>query len=122
VNKLTDKAIKAARSAGKPRKVFDGAGLYLLVTPAGGKLWRFKYRSLGKEGLLALGAYPDVTLKDAREQAATARDSLAAGPARKGASSSGSAGSLPVPGATRRPTVAVPPVARAKGCAPIHSR
>jgi integrase len=79
MGKLTDKAIKAELPAGKPRKVFDGAGLYLLVTPAGGKLWRFKYRYRGKEGLLALGAYPDVSLKEARARAEAAGDSLAAG-------------------------------------------
>ena len=53
--------------------------MFLLVTAAGGKLWRFKYRILGKEKLLALGAYPDVSLRDARERRDEARKLVAAG-------------------------------------------
>ena len=63
---LTDKAIRAAKAGPKPRKLFDGGGLHLLVTPAGGKLWRLKYRHAGKEQQLAIGKYPDVSLADAR--------------------------------------------------------
>ena len=59
---LTDTAIRKAKPSGKQRKMFDGRGLFLLVTPAGGRLWRPKYRFGGKEKLLALGAYPDVSL------------------------------------------------------------
>ena len=55
---LTDTAIKRSRPADKPYKLADGKGLYLLVNPSGGKLWRWKYRFEGKEKLMPLGAYP----------------------------------------------------------------
>jgi hypothetical protein len=64
---LTDTAIKKAKPGAKPVKLSDGRGLYLLVSPAGSKLWRWKYRVLGKEKVMALGAYPDVSLAQARE-------------------------------------------------------
>ncbi|OGA13752.1 MAG: integrase [Betaproteobacteria bacterium RIFCSPLOWO2_02_FULL_63_19] len=76
---LTDKAVRNAKPAGKPVKVFDEKGLFLLVMPAGGKWWRLKYRFGGKEKLLALGTYPDTGLKDAREQRDEARGMLAKG-------------------------------------------
>jgi integrase len=57
----------------------DGGGLYLLVTPAGGKLWRWKYRFQGVEKLMSFGRYPDVTLGDVRERHASARRLLASG-------------------------------------------
>lgn len=63
---LNDLLIKATKPSEKPMKLYDSRGLYLLVTPAGGKLWRFKYRFAGKERLLALGKYPDLSLKEAR--------------------------------------------------------
>ena len=63
---LTDPAIRNAKPKEKPYRLFDGGGLYLEVSQTGGKLWRFKYRYLGKEKRLALGAYPTVGLKDAR--------------------------------------------------------
>ena len=53
---LTDVAIRRAKPGPKQYKIADGQGLYLLVTPAGGKLWRLKYRLAGKEKLLAFGA------------------------------------------------------------------
>lgn len=59
---LNDAAIRSAKAREKAYKLFDGGGLFLLVTPAGGKLWRLKYRFAGKEKLLALGTYPDITL------------------------------------------------------------
>ncbi|MGH8062711.1 MAG: tyrosine-type recombinase/integrase [Pseudoxanthomonas sp.] len=59
--------------------MFDGGGLYLEVTPAGGKLWRQKYRIAGKEKRLAHGTYPEVTLALARERRDAARRLLAAG-------------------------------------------
>ena len=59
--KLTDTAIKNAKGREKPYKLFDGHGLFLLVTPNGRKGWRFKYRYNCKEKLLSLGPYPDVT-------------------------------------------------------------
>jgi integrase len=70
---LTDTAIKAAKPAAKPYKLFDERGLYLLVDPRGGRLWRLKYRLDGREKLLAIGAYPDLSLAKARERRDEAR-------------------------------------------------
>lgn len=75
---LTDIAIRQAKPVAKQYKIADGAGLYLLVTPAGGKLWRFKYRVAGKEKLLAFGAYPEVSLAEARKRRDEAREQIAA--------------------------------------------
>lgn len=75
----TDPEIKKAKPADKPYKLADGGGLFVLVTPAGGKLWRLKYRFGGKEKLLALGVYPDVTLARAREKREEAKRQLADG-------------------------------------------
>jgi Arm DNA-binding domain len=60
---LTDTVIRAAKASDRPRKLFDEKGLFLLVTPSGSRLWRFKYRfprsgPAKKEKLLALGTYP----------------------------------------------------------------
>ena len=76
---LNDFAIRAAKPGPKPIKLSDERGLFLLVQPSGGKLWRLKYRIAGKEKKLSLGRYPDVALKDARERAAEARKLIAAG-------------------------------------------
>ncbi len=76
---LTDTGIKKAKPAAKPQRLFDGGGMYLEVMPTGGKLWRLKYRYGGKEKRLALGSYPDTSLKDAREKRDAARKLLAAG-------------------------------------------
>ena len=54
---LTDVAIRNAKPTAKARKLSDGYGLHLLVTPAGGKLWRLQYRYDGKQRMLALGVY-----------------------------------------------------------------
>ena len=64
---LTDVAIKNAKPGAKPVKITDGSGMFLLVTPTGGKLWRLKYRIDGREKLLAIGVYPDVSLSAARK-------------------------------------------------------
>lgn len=64
---LTDVAIRNAEPKEKPYKISDGGGLYLLVQPSGGKLWREKYRYNGKEKSLSIGPYPRVTLAEARE-------------------------------------------------------
>ncbi|AGW91757.1 integrase [Ralstonia pickettii DTP0602] len=72
-------AIKASKDADKPLKLFDGGGLFLLITPAGGRYWRLKYRMAGKEKLLALGVYPDVGLAAARKKREVARERVAAG-------------------------------------------
>ena len=74
---LTDTAIRKAKSGEKPIRLFDGGGLYLEVSPAGGKLWRLKYRFGGKEKLLALGVYPAVSLASARQKRDDARKLLA---------------------------------------------
>lgn len=76
---LTDTAIKALKPGDKPRKIADGKGLFLLVNPNGAKLWRWKYRADGKEKLMALGNYPDVSLKQARDARDEARRLLSAG-------------------------------------------
>ncbi|MDM8358822.1 tyrosine-type recombinase/integrase [Pandoraea communis] len=76
---LTDIAIKNARPSDKAYKLFDGGGLFLLITPANQKYWRLKYRHSGKEKLLALGVYPEVSLAAARKKREEARDSLAQG-------------------------------------------
>lgn len=76
---LSDTAIKAAKPAATQFKLFDERGLFLLVKPSGGKLWRLKYRFCGKEQLLSLGSYPDVSLRDARERRDAARKDIASG-------------------------------------------
>lgn len=70
---LTGAAIKAAKPGEKPYKLFDERGLYLLVHPNGGRRWRLKYRVAGREKLLAIGVYPDVSLVEARERRDEAR-------------------------------------------------
>ena len=76
---LTDTAIRNAKPTEKTIKLFDGGGLYLEISPAGGKWWRLKYRFNGKEKRLSLGVYPDVNLKEARERRDSARKLLANG-------------------------------------------
>ncbi|MBR7919049.1 tyrosine-type recombinase/integrase [Burkholderia vietnamiensis] len=76
---LTDLKVRTAKPAEKQQKLYDGGGLLLLITPAGGKRWIFKYRGDGKEKSLALGVYPDVSLGDARKRRDAAREKLAAG-------------------------------------------
>lgn len=76
---LTDTAIRNAKPGEKPAKIFDERGLFLLVTPAGGKWWRLRYKFGGKEKLLSLGTYPDTGLKDARTRRDDARKLLADG-------------------------------------------
>ena len=74
---LTNTAIRNAKPTEKNRKLYDERGLYLEVSPNGGKWWRFKYRFGGKEKRLSLGVYPDVSLKDARERRDEARKLIA---------------------------------------------
>ncbi|WP_322056770.1 tyrosine-type recombinase/integrase [Paraburkholderia sp. J63] len=76
---LTDTAIRNTKPTDKPQKLFDGSGLFLLVKPSGQRYWRLKYRVAGKEKLLALGVYPDVSLAAARKKRDEAREKLAAG-------------------------------------------
>jgi integrase len=77
--RLTDTKLRQLKDVAKSKKHSDGRGLYLHQTPDGGKRWRFKYRFEGKEKLLALGTYPDVSLADARDRLSDARSQLAKG-------------------------------------------
>lgn len=76
---LTDVAIRHAKPSAKPIKLADGGGLHLLITPSGGKLWRLKYRINGREKQLAIGAYPAITLGEARRRRDEARALIANG-------------------------------------------
>jgi len=73
---LNAKALDALKPKEKQYKASDKDGLFILVTPAGGKLWRFKYRFAGKEKTLAIGHYPEVSLAEAREWHGKARKQL----------------------------------------------
>ena len=76
---LTDTTCRNARSAKKPLKISDGGGLFLLIQPTGSKLWRMAYRFQHKQKTLAFGAYPAVSLKDARAKRDGAKELLAKG-------------------------------------------
>jgi integrase len=76
---LTDVAIRNAKPGAKAIKLADGGGMFLLITPAGGKLWRLKYRVDGREKLLAIGAYPELGLGEARRRREEARELIALG-------------------------------------------
>lgn len=82
---LTDVAVRNAKPGPKPYKMGDSHGLFLLVQPTGGKLWRFKYRVDGREKKLAIGPYPEIGLGEARRRRDEAREAMAAGkdPARE---------------------------------------
>ncbi|MDG4670870.1 integrase arm-type DNA-binding domain-containing protein [Shinella sp. 838] len=73
---LTDLKVRNEKPREKPFKIADGGGLYLFVSPSGGKLWRFKYSFGGKEKLLSIGPYPSVSLLDARKARDEAKDML----------------------------------------------
>jgi hypothetical protein len=68
IDPLKDLKVLKAKSHGKDMKLFDGGGLFLLITPSGGKLWRFKYRFDGKSKLISLGTYPEISLADAGQR------------------------------------------------------
>ncbi|MCG7928336.1 MAG: tyrosine-type recombinase/integrase [Candidatus Thiodiazotropha taylori] len=74
---LTDTAVRNAKPKEKAYKLFDGGGLFLMINPKGSRYWRLKYRFQGKEKLLALGVYPDVSLKTARDRRDAARTHIA---------------------------------------------
>lgn len=76
---LTEAAVRTARPQGKPYKLKDDRGLYLLVQPAGARLWRLRFSLHGRESMVSLGSYPDVSLKDARERRDEARRQIANG-------------------------------------------
>jgi integrase len=73
---LTDAKIRAAKPEAKPYKLADGEGLFLYISPAGGKSWRMKFRTAGKEKLLVLGSYPALGLQDARRQRRAAKERI----------------------------------------------
>ncbi len=73
---LTATKINAAKPGTKGYKLADGLGLHVYVSPAGGKLWRFKFRFDGKEGLLSFGTYPEISIVEAREKRDAARKLL----------------------------------------------
>jgi integrase len=77
--RLTDTAIRNARPGEKDRKLFDGDGLYLLLSPTGYRTWRFKYRFARKEKHLRFGRYPEISLKMARDMRLEARRALELG-------------------------------------------
>ena len=77
--KLTYTQIKNAKPVEKPKKLSDGKGLYLEVMPNGSKYWRLKYRIHGYEKRLAIGVYPEISLKEARNATDKARELIALG-------------------------------------------
>lgn len=77
--KLTDAKAKNAKPSDRPQRISDGGGMFLEVTPKGAKYWRLAYRFHGKQKLLALGVYPDVSLAAARARRDAARRQLAEG-------------------------------------------
>ena len=68
ITPLSDVKVRNAKSKGNTYKLFDGGGLFLFVTPTGGKLWHFKYRFDKKEKKLTFGAYPEISLAEARQR------------------------------------------------------
>lgn len=75
--KLTDAAIRPAKGKEKPYKLADGGGLHILVTPEGGKYWRYNYRYADKDRTMAFGVYPEVSAKTARALLAAGVDPMA---------------------------------------------
>jgi hypothetical protein len=76
---ISDAVIRNTTPAPKPRKLFDGGGLFLFVHPSGSRWWRLKYRFEGIEKTLSLGVYPEVSLKQAREWREKLRQQVADG-------------------------------------------
>ncbi len=79
ITPLSEIKVRNTKPKAKQITLFDGGGLYLLITPSGGKLWRLKYRFGGIEKLLALGTYPEISLADARQRRDAARKQIAHG-------------------------------------------
>jgi len=75
---LTNTAVKGAKPRDRSYKLYDERGLFLSIEPSGAKLWRFKYRYADKEKKLALGSFPETSLKDARQKRDEARKQLEA--------------------------------------------
>lgn len=74
---LTEVKVRNARPTEKPVKLTDGGGMHLLVHPSGSKYWRLQYRFSGKQKMLALGVYPEVSLSEARRRREDARQLIA---------------------------------------------
>lgn len=74
---LTATTVRTAKPGSKTRKLSDGKGLYLEISPRGGKWWRYKYRFNGKEKRISLGVYPDISLSEARDRLLDARKLVA---------------------------------------------
>ena len=74
---LTDTMLRNLKSDGTPAKLADSEGLYLYLSASGGKLWRMDYRYAEKRKTLSFGAYPAVSLKDARRKRDKAKELLA---------------------------------------------
>lgn len=76
---LSALAVRQAKPTHKIQRLYDGGGMYLEISPAGGKWWRWKYRYGGKEKRLSLGTFPDTGLSEARDKRDAARKLLASG-------------------------------------------
>ena len=76
---LTDAKVRNLKPTDKTQTLRDDRGLFLVVTPAGNKGWRFRYSYRGKEKMLSLGIYPEVSLAEARERRDELRKQLAVG-------------------------------------------
>lgn len=76
---LSEMIVRNSKPETRVRKLFDERGLYVLINPNGNKAWRFKYRFAGREKLLSLGRYPEISLRDARDRRDQARQQLAHG-------------------------------------------
>lgn len=79
IQPLSDIQVKNAKPKDKDYKLSDGFGLYLLITPSGGKLWRMQYRFIGKQKLLSFGSYPHLSISEARQRREDAKKLLANG-------------------------------------------
>lgn len=73
---LTDLACRKAKPLNKPHKLSDSGGLFLMVLPTGKKVWRYKYRFHGKEKLLTIGSYPEISISSARQQRDLAKEQI----------------------------------------------
>lgn len=76
---LTDHKVRTAKPTSRPFKLYDSAGLFLLVSPTGAKTWRFRFKICGREKLLSFGAYPQVGLSAARKLRNAAIEQVQAG-------------------------------------------
>ena len=75
-DKLTELGVRKAKPSSKPKKLSDGRGLFLLLHPNGSKYWRMKYRFMGKEKLLSIGVWPNVSISEARNKRNEAKQLL----------------------------------------------